>query len=58
MIPNILELTYVKTSSYELVDDENIFLPIPIDEPNNKYCPEIPLGFWNKKFNNVLNIKF
>ena len=58
LVPNILELTYVKTSNYELVDDENIYLPIPIDAPNNKSHPEIPLGFWNKKFNNVLNIKF
>ena len=54
LVPNILELTYVKTSNYELVDDENISLPIPIDEPNGKNRPEIPLGFWNKKFNNVV----
>ena len=54
LMPNVLELTYVKTSNYELVDDENISLPIPLDEPNNKFLPEIPLGFWNKKFNNVV----
>ena len=57
LFPDVLELTYVKTSNYELVDDENIFLPIPIDQPNNKDCQEIPLGFWNKKFNNVVKIK-
>ena len=57
LIPNILELTYVKTSNYELVDDENIFLPISIDEPNGESRPDIPLGFWNKKFNNAFNIK-
>ena len=56
LFPDILELTYVKTSNYELVDDENIFLPISIDRPNNKQLREIPLGFWNKKFNNVVNV--
>lgn len=56
LIPNVLELTYVKTSNYELVDDDNIYLPIPLDQPNVILRPDIPLGFWNKKFNNVLNI--
>ena len=56
LFPDSLELTYVKTSNYELVDDENIFLPISIDRPNNKQLREIPLGFWNKKFNNVVNV--
>ena len=56
LFPDVLELTYVRTSNYELVDDENIFLPIPIDQPNNKDAQEIPLGFWNKKFNNVVKI--
>ena len=54
LIPNTLELTYVKTSNYELVDDENIFLPIPLDRPNNGGGQDIPLGYWNKKFNNVV----
>ncbi len=57
LVPNVLELTYVKTSNYELVDDENIFLPLPIDQKNNKDAQEIPLGRWNKKFNNVVKIK-
>lgn len=48
-----LEVTYVKTSNYELVDDENIFLPISLDQPGNGY-QEISLGYWNKKFNNVV----
>lgn len=56
LVPNILELTYVKTSNYELVDDENISLPISIDEPNSESSIEIPLGFWNKKFNNVVTL--
>ena len=57
LFPNVLELTYVKTSNYELTDDENIYLPMPLDEPNNSYSLDIPLGFWNKKFNNVLSIE-
>lgn len=54
LFPNVLELTYVKTSNYKLVEDENIFLPISLDAPNNKGGPDVPLGFWNKKFNNVV----
>ena len=54
LIPETLELTYVKTSNYELVDDENIFLPTPFDRPNNGGGQDIPLGYWNKKFNNVV----
>ncbi|MBE8951134.1 MAG: FkbM family methyltransferase [Quinella sp. 3Q1] len=49
LFPDALELTYVKTSNYELVDDENIYLPISLDRPCNNYN-EIPLGYWNKKF--------
>ena len=55
LFPNTLELTYVKTSNYELVDDENIYLPIPLDASCNGGTPDIPLGYWNKKFNNVVN---
>ena len=55
LFPEVLELTYVKTSNYELVDDENIFLPIPLDQPNAPHRPEIPLGFWNRQYNNVVN---
>ena len=57
LFPDLLELTYVKTSNYELVDEENIYLPIPLNQPNNKYAREIPLGHWNKKFNNVVKAK-
>ena len=57
LFPYTLELTYVKTSNYELVDDENIFLPIPLDQRNNPNAKEIPLGPWNKKFNNVVKTK-
>ncbi|MBR6889005.1 MAG: FkbM family methyltransferase [Selenomonadaceae bacterium] len=52
LFPDALELTYVKTSNYELVDDEDIYLPISLDRPCNNYN-EIPLGYWNKKFNCV-----
>lgn len=54
LFPGLLELTYVKTSNYELVDDENIFLPIPLDQPNNVRRQDIPLGFWNRRYNNVV----
>ena len=57
LFPSLLELTYVKTPNYELIDDENIFLPIPLDAPNNWARPEIPLGYWNKKSNNVVKFK-
>lgn len=57
LFPVTLELTYVKTSNYELVDDEGIFLPIPLDQRNNPNRQDIPLGFWNKQFNNVISIK-
>jgi len=53
LIPDVLELTYVKTANYQLADDEDILLPLPIDEPNIKGRPDIPLGFWNRQFNNV-----
>ena len=56
LMPDVLELTYVKTSNYELADDENILLPHSIDEPNNRRASELPLGFWNRKFNNVVSI--
>ena len=56
LFPELLELTYVKTSNYELVDDENIFLPISLDQPNQPFRQDIPLGFWNKKYNNILRI--
>ena len=56
LVPNVLELTYVKTANYTLADDEEIFLPKPFDEPNNPYRNEIPLGFWNRHFNNVASI--
>lgn len=57
LFPDVLELTYVKTSNYELVYDENIFLPIPLDQPNEQERQDIPLGFWNKQYNNVVNFK-
>lgn len=57
LFPDVLELTYVKTSNYELVDDENIRLPIPLDASNNGVTVDIPLGFWNKKFNNVVKVR-
>lgn len=56
LFPDTLELTYVNNANYELADDENIYLPISLDEPNNPTHPDIPLGFWNKQNNNILNL--
>lgn len=56
LIPNALELTYVKTANYELTEDEDIYLPIDEDEPNHPKEHEFPLGYWNKNFNNVLTL--
>lgn len=56
-MPDVLELTYVKTTNYQLVDDEEIYLPIDLDEPCNKNLTDIPLGFWNRPFNNVMSIE-
>ena len=46
--PDTLELTYLKTDDYLFEDDENIFLPIELDQPNQPAFPEIQLGYWNK----------
>lgn len=56
LFPDTLELTYVRTANYELADDENIFLPKPFDMPNSPNASDIPLGFWNRRFNNVVSI--
>lgn len=56
LMPNLLELTYVKTANYQLADDADLYLPLPIDEPNINARQDIPLGFWNRHFNNVLTI--
>ena len=54
LFPNNLELTFVRNSNYNLVDDDNIYLPIPLDQPCKSNARDIPLGYWNKKFNNVV----
>ena len=33
---------------YDLEDDENILLPIPLDKPNNSILKDYNLGYWNK----------
>lgn len=54
LVSDFLELTYVKTCNYELADDDDIFLPRDEDEPNKPQKLEIPLGYWNRRFNNVI----
>ena len=48
IFPDVPEITYVKTENYTFEEDENILLPISLDEPNNPFVPDIPLGYWNK----------
>lgn len=48
VFPDVTEITYVKNGNYEFEDDENILFPISLDEPNNPFLPDIPLGYWNK----------
>ena len=47
VIPNVLELTYLRTKNHNFCDDE-IFLPSSLDSPNNPTTPDISLGYWNK----------
>ena len=54
LVTDLLELTYVKTCNYELVDDEDIYLPRDVDAPNKPTNFDIPLGYWNRRFNNVI----
>ena len=46
--PDVLEVSYVRSEFYELEDDENIFLPIPLDKPNHSALRDYNLGYWNK----------
>lgn len=48
VIPNVLELSYLRTENHSFSDDETILLPIVIDSPNTPVAPDIPLGYWNK----------
>ena len=48
IIPDILELSYLRTDKYNFVEDENILLPADFDQPCNKNFPDIKLGYWNK----------
>ena len=48
VIPNVLELTYLRRENHKFLDDEEIFLPRRLDFPNCPYLPDIPLGYWNK----------
>ena len=47
-IPDTLELTYLRTKNRVFRDDEEIFLPIYLDTPNNLRLADIPIGYWNK----------
>lgn len=48
IFPDTLELTYLRKDKYSFEDDENISLPIDLDQPCASGFKEIPLGFWNK----------
>ncbi len=48
VFPDTPELTYVRNENHQFEDDTGIFLPIKLDKPNNKFLPDIPLGYWNR----------
>ena len=48
VIPDVLELTYLRTENHKFHDDKEIFLPTHLDTPNNFQVADIPLGYWNK----------
>ena len=48
VIPDVLELTYLRTANHQFHDDKKIFLPTKLDCPNGHRLPDIPLGYWNK----------
>lgn len=48
IFPDTPEITYIRNKNRNLEDDAEILLPIALDEPNNPFLPDIPLGYWNK----------
>lgn len=48
IFPDIPEVTYVRNENHVLEDDNEILLPIDLDECNHPFFPDIPLGYWNK----------
>ena len=51
IFPNVMEATYVNKDKYEFVENDEIYLPIDIDMPNDAARSDIILGAWNKSFN-------
>lgn len=47
VIPDVLELSYLRTENYKFHDDKEIFLPSRFDIPNDSSMPDVPLGYWN-----------
>ena len=48
LVPDVLELTYLRTTNHKFYDDKEIFLPTNFDFPNGDKLPDVPLGYWNK----------
>ena len=48
IVPDVLELSYLRTEHHKFHDDREIFLPSRLDIPNDQSMPDIPLGYWNK----------
>lgn len=48
VFPDAPEVTYVRNGLHEFEDDDEIFLPLDLDEPCHPLLPDIPLGYWNK----------
>ena len=48
---SFIEASYVLRKKYNFSGDYDVKLPLNIDMPNEKNCPEIELGFWNRDMN-------
>ena len=46
---NQIEVSYIRRDKYELDEDYDVCLPLPIDMPAMVYIPEVCLGRWNRK---------
>lgn len=48
IFPDVIETTYVNKEICEIIEDENLQFPTPLDSPNDSGRPDIDLGYWNK----------
>ena len=46
-MPELLEVTYVKKGSHSFVESDRFF-PTDLDQKNNVFGQDVPMGFWNR----------